>query len=100
MTREEFQERVGITVTGYEYERIERGYMASTLDKDKWCRWWKREELDNVMAERLWQNKKLSERIDEISEENNRLYTEINRLRQILYDANKRLDEIKKVVAA
>lgn len=38
----EFQTRVNITVTPEEYEHIEAAYMMCDLDKDAFCRLWKR----------------------------------------------------------
>lgn len=38
----EFQNRVNITVTPAEYEHIEAAYMMCDLDKDAFCRHWKR----------------------------------------------------------
>lgn len=38
----EFQNRVNITVTPAEYEHIEAVYMMCDLDKDAFCRQWKR----------------------------------------------------------
>lgn len=38
----EFQDRVNITVTPEEYEHIEAAYMMCDLDKDAFCRQWKR----------------------------------------------------------
>nr|DAL02861.1 MAG TPA: NikA, BACTERIAL CONJUGATION, RELAXASE, DNA [Caudoviricetes sp.] len=38
----EFQNRVNITVTPEEYEHIEAAYMMCDLDKDAFCRQWKR----------------------------------------------------------
>lgn len=38
----EFQNRVNITVTPAEYEHIEAAYMMCDLDKDAFCRQWKR----------------------------------------------------------
>lgn len=42
MTIYEFQDRVNITVTFDEYAVIEKAYMMSDLDKDAFCRNWKR----------------------------------------------------------
>lgn len=42
MTIYEFQNRVNITVTTAEYAHIEAAYMMSDLDKDAFCRQWKR----------------------------------------------------------
>ncbi len=42
MTIIEFQNRVNITVTPEEYEHIEAAYMMCDLDKDAFCRQWKR----------------------------------------------------------
>lgn len=43
MTRQEFQSRVGIKVSQSCYETlIEPAYMNSDLDKDAWCKQWKR----------------------------------------------------------
>lgn len=38
----EFQDRVNITVTAEEYAHIEASYMMCDLDKDAFCRQWKR----------------------------------------------------------
>lgn len=38
----EFQDRVNITVTTAEYAHIEAAYMMCDLDKDAFCRQWKR----------------------------------------------------------
>jgi hypothetical protein len=40
MMQEEFEERVGLKVTNKEYARIEEEYMASSVDKDIFCKEW------------------------------------------------------------
>lgn len=42
MTIIEFQNRVNITVTPEEYKHIEAAYMMCDIDKDAFCRQWKR----------------------------------------------------------
>lgn len=42
MTKQEFETRTGLTVTTNEYTYIERVYMASNLQKDEFCKEWKK----------------------------------------------------------
>ena len=42
MTQQEFETRTGLTVTTNEYTYIERVYMASNLQKDEFCKEWKK----------------------------------------------------------
>lgn len=43
MTKQEFEKRVGFEVSQNCYEKwIEPKYMSSELDKDVWCKQWKR----------------------------------------------------------
>ena len=41
MLRSEFEERTGLKVTTDEYNEIDIAYMASTLEKDDFCKMWK-----------------------------------------------------------
>lgn len=41
MLRSEFEERTGLKVTADEYNEIDIAYMASTLEKDDFCKMWK-----------------------------------------------------------
>ena len=42
MTQQEFETLTGLTVTTNEYTYIERVYMASNLQKDEFCKEWKK----------------------------------------------------------
>lgn len=42
MTKQEFETLTGLTVTTNEYTYIERVYMASNLQKDEFCKEWKK----------------------------------------------------------
>lgn len=56
MLKQEFEDRVGITVSGdYYYDQIEPEYMKSTLDKDAWCKQWKRNHgIQKVIQYEQW----------------------------------------------
>ena len=41
MLRSEFEERTGLKVTTDEYNEIDIAYMASSLEKDDFCKMWK-----------------------------------------------------------
>ena len=41
MLHSEFEERTGLKVTADEYNEIDIAYMASTLEKDDFCKMWK-----------------------------------------------------------
>ena len=43
MMRSEFIERTGFEPTFNEYQEIESQYMESDMDKDAWCKKWKRD---------------------------------------------------------
>ena len=40
MMKHEFEDRVGVTVSAYEYANIESAYMACDEDKDTFCKRW------------------------------------------------------------
>lgn len=43
MMKHEFEDRVGVTVSAYEYANIESAYMACDEDKDTFCKRWVKE---------------------------------------------------------
>ena len=56
MLQSEFTQRTQIWVTAELFEELHKQYMSSTLDKDAWCKQYKRkheEEVTRSMAERI-----------------------------------------------
>lgn len=57
MTQQEFEQRTGFVTTPEMYAEIENEYMASELDKDKFCKVWVKqggiEEMSTRMAAQI-----------------------------------------------
>lgn len=48
MTQQEFEQRVGMAVDAAEFEAINTVYMASDVDKDEFCMYWKKMNLTRI----------------------------------------------------
>ena len=86
MLQKEFEERVGFTVTSDCYhEYIEPEYGASKLDKDDWCKQWKKDHgiqrAYSWMAKRIEELEKQVSEIDNIHADNAAKEQEIKQLR-------------------
>ena len=65
MTQQEFEQRVGFTVTVDCYhECIEPEYNASKLGKDEWCKQWKKDH--GIQRAYSW----MASKIDELNKSN------------------------------
>lgn len=94
MMRSEFIERTGFEPTAAEYEEIENEYMGTDIDKDEFCKMWKKQGG----AERLMRIR--ARRIEELEAEVQRRareYDELDRIRceSLMAEQNKR-EEIER----
>ena len=86
MLQQEFEERVGFTVTSDCYhECIEPEYNASKLGKDEWCKQWKKDHgiqrAYSWMAKRVEELEKSIKEMSQVFEDNIAKQMEIERLR-------------------
>ena len=86
MLQSEFEERVGFTVTSDCYHKyIEPEYGASRLDKDDWCKQWKKDHgiqrAYSWMAKRVEELEKSVKEMSQVSDDNIAKQLEIERLR-------------------
>ena len=86
MLQQEFEERVGFTVTSDCYhECIEPEYNASKLGKDEWCKQWKKDHgiqrASSWMAKRVEELEKSIKEMSQVFEDNIAKQMEIERLR-------------------
>ena len=86
MLQQEFEERVGFTVTSDCYhECIEPEYNASKLEKDEWCKQWKKDHgiqrAYSWMAKRVEELEKSIKEMSQVFEDNIAKQLEIERLR-------------------
>ena len=86
MLQQEFEERVGFTVTSdCYYKCIEPEYSASKLEKDEWCKQWKKDHgiqrAYSWMAKRIEELEKQVSEIDNIHADNAAKEQEIKQLR-------------------
>lgn len=86
MLQSEFEERVGFTVTSDCYhECIEPEYDASKLEKDEWCKQWKKDHgiqrAYSWMAKRVEELEKSIKEMSQVFEDNVAKQLEIERLR-------------------
>ena len=86
MLQSEFEERVGFTVTSDCYHKcIEPEYNASKLEKDEWCKQWKKDHgiqrAYSWMAKRVEELEKSVKEMSQVSEDNVAKQLEIERLR-------------------
>lgn len=86
MLQQEFEERVGFTVTSDCYhECIEPEYNASKLEKDEWCKQWKKDHgiqrAYSWMAKRVEELEKSIKEMSQVFEDNVAKQLEIERLR-------------------
>lgn len=101
MLQQEFEERVGFTVTSDCYhEYIEPEYGASKLDKDDWCKQWKKnhgiQRAYSWMAKRIEKLEKQVREIDNIHADNAAKEQEIKQLRIELETVSNSLAERNK----
>ena len=106
MLQQEFEERVGFTVTSDCYhEYIEPEYNASKLGKDEWCKQWKKDHgiqrVYSWMAKRVEELKKQCTILSETLDKNEVNATEIKRLKDeaqvnadTLADRNKQISDL------
>lgn len=95
MMMSEFIERVGFEPTAVEYQEIEREYMGCDVDKDQFCKEWKK----NGGIQRLMRLR--ARRIEELEAElmkKDRQYDEMDtrycrRINQLREDMNNKLEE-------
>lgn len=85
MMRSEFIERTKFEPTAAEYEEIENEYMGTDLDKDAFCKLWKKQggaerlmrlrarRIEELEAEIAKKDKEYDERVSEDSKEYNKL---------------------------
>ena len=86
MTQQEFEQRVGFTVTVDCYHKyIEPEYNASKLEKDEWCKQWKKDHgiqrAYSWMAKRVEELEKSIKEMSQVFEDNIAKQMEIERLR-------------------
>ena len=86
MLQQEFEERVGFTVTSDCYHKcIEPEYNASKLGKDEWCKQWKKDHgiqrAYSWMAKRVEELEKSIKEMSQVFEDNVAKQLEIERLR-------------------
>ena len=97
MLQQEFEERVGFTVTSDCYhECIEPEYNASKLGKDEWCKQWKKDHgiqrAYSWMAKRVEELEKSTKEMSQVFDDNVAKEQEINRLRIELETVSNCLD--------
>ena len=97
MLQQEFEERVGFTVTNDCYHKcIEPEYNASKLEKDEWCKQWKKDHgiqrAYSWMAKRVEELEKFTEEMGDVFADNEAKEQEINRLRIELETVSNCLD--------
>ena len=97
MLQQEFEERVGFTVTSDCYhECIEPEYDASKLEKDEWCKQWKKDHgiqrAYSWMAKRVEELEKSTKEMSQVFCDNVAKEQEINRLRIELETVSNCLD--------
>ena len=101
MLQQEFEERVGFTVTSDCYHKyIEPEYNASKLEKDEWCKQWKKDHgiqrAYSWMAKRIEELEKQVREIDNIHADNAAKEQEIKQLRIELETVSNSLAERNK----
>ena len=106
MLQQEFEERVGFTVTSDCYhECIEPEYDASKLEKDEWCKQWKKDHgiqrAYSWMAKRVEELEKFTEEMGNVFADNEAKVQEIDDLKTSLESVsdslasrNKQLSEL------
>ena len=106
MLQSEFEERVGFTVTSDCYhECIEPEYDASKLEKDEWCKQWKKDHgiqrAYSWMAKRVEELEKFTEEMGNVFADNEAKVQEIDDLKTSLENVsdslasrNKQLSEL------
>ena len=97
MLQQEFEERVGFTVTSDCYHKcIEPEYDASKLEKDEWCKQWKKDHgiqrAYSWMAKRVEELEKFTEEMGDVFADNEAKEQEINRLKIELETVSNCLD--------
>lgn len=83
MTKQEFEERVQMTVSIDEYEAIEVVYMQSDFDKDEFCKVWAKMNRSRIKA--AIEAKKYRE---QEAEKRHSIWELYNKLCQVKYDTS------------
>lgn len=101
MTQQEFEQRVGFTVTVDCYHKyIEPEYNASKLEKDEWCKQWKKDHgiqrAYSWMAKRVEELEKEVYDLNEVYADNTEKEHEIEQLRIELETVSNSLAERNK----
>lgn len=106
MTQQEFEQRVGFTVTSDCYHKcIEPEYNASKLEKDEWCKQWKKDHgiqrAYSWMAKRVEELEKFTEEMGDVFADNEAkiqdiddLKTSLESVSDSLASRNKQLSEL------
>ena len=94
MMKSEFIERVGFEPTADEYREIEQEYMGCDIDKDQFCKEWKK----NGGIQRLMRLR--ARRIEELEAEvrkREKEYDELDRIRveTLVAEQNRRMEDVK-----
>ena len=98
MLQQEFEERVGFTVTSDCYhECIEPEYNASKLGKDEWCKQWKKDH--GIQRAYLWMAKRVEE-LEKFTEEMGNVFADNEAKVQEIDDLKTSLESVSDSLAS
>ncbi len=96
MMRSEFIERIGFEPTADEYAEIEQEYMGCDIDKDLFCKQWKKQGgIERMMRRRARRIEELEAQVAQRAKE----YDELDKARctQVENITNRKNEQIKKL---
>lgn len=93
MTQKEFEERTGLSVSPQCYHGlIEPEYMNSDLDKDEWCKQWKRKK--GLQVAYYYEQGRAEEAINQVKQ-----YKELSDKRsEIIFEQDKQICHLNEVI--
>jgi predicted nuclease with TOPRIM domain len=102
MMQEEFEKRIGLVITGEEYEEIEAAYrgMPNSVDKDKFVKIWLREGgIQDLFDKRLFEIRKRRESMKEILKEKDEVWKHANNYEAEIQDLKMQIKALNEKLA-
>jgi hypothetical protein len=103
MMKEEFEKRIGLVITGEEYEEIETAYrgMPESVDKDRFVKIWLQEGgIQDLFNKRLFEIHRQRESLKDILKENNQVSERFHDCVAEIKDLKNQLETCKGKLAA
>jgi predicted RNase H-like nuclease (RuvC/YqgF family) len=98
MTQQEFTERTNFWPTAEQFETINEAYMATDIDKDTFCKRWKKENLLSYSRSNVIKMAAQQRQIEFLEKDNKRLELEYWKAVNELETLKKQLNQVKEII--